>query len=113
MGAIKLDINQIKTLYSTYRVLYQRKVMLGGKEKEGTINFSKRLFKISTRNSLLDQLETIVHEYYHSVFNELEIDSPEESEINLLSRALVKFIRENQELIKFIIEYKGEDNAKV
>ena len=110
---MQLDIKEIKTLYSTYQVLYQRKVMLGGKEKEGTINFSKRLFKISTRNSFLDQLETVMHEYYHSVFNELEIDSPEESEIDLLSRALVKFIRENQELIKLILEYKGEDSAKI
>jgi len=111
---VKLDIKWVKTLYSTYKVIYQKKVILEGREKEGVICYSKSLFRISTRNSLLHQLETIMHEYYHAIFTELEIEPLEEREVNALSRSLVKFIQENPELIKVILEYKGEEvNAKI
>ena len=111
---MKLDIKWVKTLYTIYRVIYQKKVILEGREKEGVICYSKSLFRISTRNSLLHQLETIMHEYYHAIFTELEIEPLEEREVNALSRSLVKFIQENSELVKIILEHKGEEvNAKV
>jgi len=110
---MQLDIKEIETLYSTYRVLYQKKVMLDNRAKLGTISFNKSEIKISTKQSKQDQIETLFHEYIHALFEELEINPLEEKEVNKLSRSLVKFIQENPELIKAILDYKGEENAKV
>jgi len=107
---MKLDIKEIKTLYSTYRVLYQKKVMLGNRAKLGTISFNKSEIKISTKQSIQDQIETLFHEYIHILFEELEINPLEEREVNTISRTLVKFIQENPELIKVILEYKRGDD---
>jgi len=108
---MELDIKEVKTLYSTYKVIYQKKVMLEGKEREGMICYSGSYFKISTRNSFLHQLETIIHEYYHASFGELEINPLEEKEVNALSRSLVKFIQENPLLINIILKEGGSQNA--
>jgi len=106
---MKLNIEKVKTLYSIYKIIYQKKVMLNNKEVEGLISYSRNLFKISTRNTVLHQLETIMHEYYHATFYELEIEQESEKKVNTLARSLVKFIRENPELVKIILDYKGEE----
>ena len=105
---MKLDITEIKTLYSIYRVIYQKKVMLDNRAKLGTISFNKSEIKISTKQLKQDQIETLFHEYIHILFEELEIEPLEEREVNALSRSLVKFIKENRELIEIILDYKGE-----
>jgi len=107
---VKLDITEIKTLYSIYRVIYQKKVMLDNRAKLGTISFNKSEIKISTKQSIQDQIETLFHEYIHILFEELEINPLEEREVNTISRTLVKFIQENPELIKVILEYKRGDD---
>ncbi|PKP62230.1 hypothetical protein CVT91_00130 [Candidatus Atribacteria bacterium HGW-Atribacteria-1] len=103
-----LDIKKIKTLYATWKILYQEKVMLNNKEKLGTVLFTKHLIKISTKQSILDIIETILHEVLHIIFEELDMDFTDEKKINPLSRVLVKFVRENPEYIKIILNYKGE-----
>lgn len=104
---MQLDIKEVKTLYSIYKVIYQKKVVLDGKEKHGMIDYSHNLFKISTHNSIKNQLETIIHEYLHATERELNIEL-EESKLNMLANTLFKFIQENPDLVEIILECRGE-----
>jgi hypothetical protein len=101
---MQLDIKQIKTLYSIWNVIYQKKIMLDNKEVLGMICYSKKLIKISTRQSIENQIQTLEHEKLHATFSELKINIIEERELDVLACAEIKFIQENPELIKIILE---------
>lgn len=101
---MQLDINQIKTLYSTYKIIYQKKVMFKNKEGEGRICPAGGYFKIATNGySIKSQKQTIMHESLHAVTSELAMDL-DEKEIEFLACSLVKFIEDNPEFIKVILE---------
>lgn len=101
---MQLNINQIKTLYSTFKIIYQKKVMFNNKEGEGRICPTKGYFKIATNGfSIKSQKQTIMHESLHALTSELTIDL-DEKEIEALACALVKFIEDNPEFIKLILE---------
>jgi len=101
---MELDIKQIKTLYSTYKIIYQKKVMFNNKEGEGRICPTGGYFKIATnRFSIKSQIQTIMHESLHAITSELTMDL-NEKEIESLACSLVKFIQENPEFIKVILE---------
>lgn len=107
---MQLNINQIKTLYSIWKVKYQKKVMLNGKEKAGTISGFNNLIKISNSQSIQSQLQSLEHEKLHAIFEELKIDFDDEKEVDALACASVKFIQENPEFIKVILE-EGDKSA--
>jgi hypothetical protein len=106
---MELDIKQIKTLYSNWKIIYQKKVMLNNKEKLGTISSRNNLIKISTNQTILSQIQTLEHEKLHAILEELKINY-EDKEIDILACSLVKFIQDNPEFIKVILE-GGEINA--
>ena len=101
---MQLDIKQIKTLFSTWKVIYQKKVMLDGKEVLGRICYSDKLIVISTRQSITCQLQTLMHEKEHATFSELKLFDFDENKLDMLASTEVKFIQENPEYIKLILE---------
>lgn len=102
---MELDIKQVKTLYSIFKVSYQKKVVLNKKEVAGMICWSGNYFKISTnQTSVKTQLQTIMHETLHAIFGELKIDFESEKELDLLANTLVKFIQDNPLLIDAILK---------
>jgi len=105
---MQLNIKEIKTLFSVWKIKYQKKVMLDNKEKAGLVSFGKNLIKVSTSQSIKNQIETLEHEKFHAIFEELRIGFDDEKELTALSRASIKFIQENPELVKIILEYKGD-----
>lgn len=108
---MQLDIKEIKTLYSTWKVIYQKKVMLNGNEVLGKICYSKRLITVSTRQSVICQLQTLMHEKEHATLSELKIDDLDETKLDMLASAEVKFIEDNKEFIKLIL--KGSDTNSI
>jgi hypothetical protein len=49
-----------------------------------------------------------MHEFLHAILEELKIDFDDEKEVDALACALVKFIEDNPEFIKVILEKKGD-----
>ncbi len=107
-----LNIKQIKTLYSIWKVKYQKKIMLNNEEKAGTISIRNNLIKISTNQTLESQIQTLEHEKFHAIFTELKIDFNSEKELDALSCASVKFIQENPEFVKVILEKGLNEDCK-
>jgi len=105
---MQLNINQIKTLFSTWKVIYQKKVMLDGNEKLGKICYSNKLITISTRQSIICQLQTLMHEKEHATLSELKILDFDETKLDMLASTEIKFIQENPEFIKVILEGGGK-----
>ena len=101
---MQLKIKQIKTLFSTWKVIYQKKVMLDGKERLGKICYSDKLITISTCQPAIGQLQTLMHEKEHATLSELKIFDFDENKLDMLASAEVKFIQENPEYIKVILE---------
>ncbi|MCJ7790527.1 MAG: hypothetical protein MUP69_10220 [Candidatus Atribacteria bacterium] len=107
---MQLNINQIKTLYSTFKVIYQKKVMFNNKEVAGVCSHRRHLIKISTTQSIKSQIQSLEHEKLHAILEELKIDFDDEKEIDALSCTQVKFIQDNPEYIKVILE-EGDKSA--
>lgn len=105
---MQLNINQIKTIYSVFKVIYQKKVMFNGKEVAGVCSHRRHLIKLSTSQSIQSQIQSLEHEKLHAILEELKIDFDNEKEVDTLSCALVKFIQENPEFIKLILEEGGK-----
>ena len=104
---MELDIKQIKTLYSIFKVSYQKGIRWRNKKVSGYIKYNDEEILIDLLNSFNRQIQALMHESLHSILFDLKIELNDDL-TDMLALALVKFIQENPELINIILKERGE-----
>lgn len=101
-------MNSVRIGDRDYPVVWQESPHIPGPVVEGYADFEDRLIVVATGQGRSDETDTILHECLHFILPDCKIQASDRAVCRLTS-ALIKYIRDNPEMIERIREDRNNE----
>ena len=99
-------VSKVKICSTVYKVHKQNTIIEDGNEvRFGDASFGNQSIRIATRYPYSKQLHTLLHEIFHGITDEYQIEVDEKT-LSVLSNAVYALIVDNKQMIRDILENK-------